>query len=174
MLNENLDLNIQDFVTVDFAAVAEAIDLLGGVEIDIQPEEVRPMNKYISETARVADKEGNLIQQAGLQQLDGVQATTYARIRSTAGGDFKRAERQRLVIEKIVDKVQKSDLGTINKMIDELLPTIKTSLSATEILSYAKCFADYKLSESSGFPFAKTTDTISGLGSVVFPFLPAS
>lgn len=169
MLNENLDLNIQDFVTVDFAAVAEAIDLLGGVEIDIQPEEVRPMNKYISETARVADKEGNLIQQAGLQQLDGVQATTYARIRSTAGGDFKRAERQRLVIEKIVDKVQKSDLGTINKMIDELLPTIKTSLSATEILSYAKCFADYKLSESSGFPFAKTTDTISGLGSVVIP-----
>lgn len=169
MLNENLDLNIQDFVTVDFAAVAEAIDLLGGVEIDIQPEEVRPMNKYISETARVADKEGNLIQQAGLQQLDGVQATTYARIRSTAGGDFKRAERQRLVIEKIVDKVQKSDLGTINKMIDELLPTIKTSLSATEILSYAKCFADYKLSESSGFPFAKTTDTISGLGSVAIP-----
>lgn len=169
MLNENLDLNIQDFVTVDFAAVAEAIDLLGGVEIDIQPEEVRPMNKYISETARVADKEGNLIQQAGLQQLDGVQATTYARIRSTAGGDFKRAERQRLVIEKIVDKVQKSDLGTINKMIDELLPTIKTSLSATEILSYAKCFADYKLSELSGFPFAKTTDTISGLGSVVIP-----
>lgn len=169
MLNENLDLNIQDFVTVDFAAVAEAIDLLGGVEIDIQPEEVRPMNKYISETARVADKEGNLIQQAGLQQLDGVQATTYARIRSTAGGDFKRAERQRLVIEKIVEKVQKSDLGTINKMIDELLPTIKTSLSATEILSYAKCFADYKLSESSGFPFAKTTDTISGLGSVVIP-----
>lgn len=169
MLNENLDLNIQDFVTVDFAAVAEAIDLLGGVEIDIQPEEIRPMNKYISETARVADKEGNLIQEAGLQQLDGVQATTYARIRSTAGGDFKRAERQRTVIEKIVEKVQKSDLATINKMIDELLPTIKTSLSAAEILSYAKSFTEYKLCESSGFPSAKTTDTISGLGSVVIP-----
>ena len=54
-------------------------------------------------------------------------------------------------------------------MIDELLPTIKTSLSAAEILSYAKSFTEYKLSESSGFPFAKTTDTISGLGSVVIP-----
>ena len=73
------------------------------------------------------------------------------------------------VIEKIVEKVQKSDLATINKMIDELLPTIKTSLSAAEILSYAKSFTEYKLSESSGFPFAKTTDTISGLGSVVIP-----
>lgn len=169
MLNENLDLNIQDFATVDFAAVTEAIDMLGGVEIDVQPEEIGPMNKYIGETARVADKEATLIQNAGLQKLNGVQATTYARIRSTAGGDFKRAERQRLVIEKLVEKVQKSDLATINNMVDKLLPTIKTSLSATEILTYAKDFASYKLTESSGFPFAKTTDTISGLGSVVIP-----
>lgn len=169
MLNQNLDLNIKDFATVDFAAIANAIDMLGGVEIDVQPEEIKAMNKYIGETARVADKEANLISEPGKQLLDGVQATTYARIRSTAGGDFKRAERQRIVIEKVVAKIQDSSLGTLNKMIDKLLPTIKTSLSTAEILSYAKDFTKYKIGESSGFPFAKTTDTVSGLGSIVIP-----
>lgn len=169
MLNKNLDLDIQDYVTVDFAAISNAIDLLGGLEIDVKEEEVKYLNKYVKETARVAGKEANKITEAGLQHLDGVQATTYARIRSTAGGDFTRTERQRLVIEKIVEKIQKSDLATINSIINELFPTVKTSFTVTEILSYAKDFAKYKIGESSGFPFDKTTDTISGLGSIVIP-----
>lgn len=169
MLNKNLDLNIQDYATVDFAAIANAIDMLGGIDIEIKEEEVKPLNKYVKETARVAGKKANKITESGLQHLDGVQATTYARIRSTAGGDFTRTERQRLVIEKIVEKAQQSDLATINKIIDELFPTIKTSFTAAEILSYAKDFMKYSIGDSSGFPFDKTTDTISGLGSIVIP-----
>ena len=169
MLNKNLDLDIQDYSTVDFAAIANAIDLLGGIEIDLKPEEIAPLNKFVKETARVAGKKAHTVSEAGLQQLDGVQATTYARIRSTAGGDFTRTERQRLVIEKIAEKAQQSDLATINKIIDELFPTIKTSFTATEILSYAKDFMKYKIGDSSGFPFDKTTATISGLGSIVIP-----
>ena len=169
MLNKNLDLNIQDYATVDFAAIANAIDMLGGLEIEIKQEEIKPLNKFVKETARVAGKKANKVSEPGLQLLDGVQATTYARIRSTAGGDFTRTERQRLVIEKIVEKAQKSDLATINKIIDEVLPTIKTSFSATEILSYAKDFMKYKIAGSEGFPFEKTTATISGLGSIVIP-----
>lgn len=169
MINKNLDLNIQDYATVDFAAIANAIDMLGGLEIEIKPEEVKPLNKFVKETARVAGKEAHTVSEPGLQLLDGVQATTYARIRSTAGGDFTRTERQRLVIEKIVEKAQKSDIATINKMIDDLFPTIKTSFSAAEILSYAKDFMKYKIAGSEGFPFEKTTATISGLGSIVIP-----
>ena len=169
MLNKNLDLDIQDYATVDFAAIANAIDLLGGIEIDLKPEEIAPLNKFVKETARVAGKKAHTVSEAGLQQLDGVQATTYARIRSTAGGDFTRTERQRLVIEKIAEKAQQSDLATINKIIDELFPTIKTSFTATEILSYAKDFLKYKIGDSSGFPFDKTTATVSGLGSIVIP-----
>lgn len=169
MLNKNLDLNIQDYVTVDFAAIANTIDLLGGLDIEIKEEEVKPLNKFVKETARVAGKEANTISGSGLQHLDGVQATTYARIRSTAGGDFTRTERQRLVIEKIVEKAQHSDIGTINKIIDELFPTIKTSFSVTEILAYAKDFMKYDIAASGGFPFEKTTATISGLGSIVIP-----
>lgn len=169
MLNKNLDLNIQDYATVDFAAIANAIDMLGGLEIEIKPEEIKPLNKFVKETARVAGKEAHKVSEPGLQLLDGVQATTYARIRSTAGGDFTRTERQRLVIEKIIEKAQKSDIATINKMIDELFPTIKTSFSVAEILSYAKDFTKYEIAGSEGFPFEKTTATISGLGSIVIP-----
>lgn len=169
MLNKNLDLDIKDYVTVDFAAVANTIDLLGGIEIDVKPEEISTLNKYVTETARVAGKEAEMVYAPGVQILNGVQATTYARIRSTEGGDFTRTERQRLVIEKIVEKMQQSDLPTINKMINELFPTIKTSFTVKEILSYAKDFTKYEMGESAGFPFDKTTDTISGLGSIVIP-----
>ena len=169
MLNKNLDLNIQDYVTFDFAAVAKAIDALGGVEIDVKEEEVQYLNKFLGETANVAGTEAHEVTKSGKQLLDGTQATTYARIRSTAGGDFTRTERQRLVIEKMVEKLQQSKLTTINNVIDEILPTIKTSFSATDILAYAKDFAKYKIADSTGFPFDKTTDTISGLGSIVIP-----
>lgn len=169
MLNKNLDLNIQDYVTFDFASVAKAIDALGGVKIDVKEEEVQYLNKFLGETARVAGTEPHEVTKSGEQLLDGTQATTYARIRSTAGGDFTRTERQRLVIEKMVEKLQESKLTTINKMIDELLPTVKTSFSTTDILAYAKDFAKYRIAASTGFPFDKTTDTISGLGSIVIP-----
>ena len=169
MLNKNLDLDIEKFVTVDFKSISETIDLLGGVDINVKQEEIKYLNKFVGETARVAKKKAKKVTRPGKQHLNGVQATTYARIRSTAGGDFTRTERQRLVIQKIVEKAQKSDIATINKIIDKLLPTIKTNFSAAEILSYAKDFAKYEIGASSGFPFEKTTDTISGLGSIVIP-----
>ena len=169
MINKNLDLNIQDYATVDFAAIATAIDLLGGIEIDVKQEEIKPLNKFVKETARVAGKKAKKVSEPGLQLLDGVQATTYARIRSTAGGDFTRTERQRLVIEKIVEKTQTTDLATVNKIINEVFPTIKTSFSSAEILAYAKHFMKYEMVGSEGFPFEKTTATISGLGSIVIP-----
>lgn len=169
MLNMNLDLDIQNYVTVDFGVVAEVVDLLGGLDIEIKEEEVEPLNKFVYETGQVAGKEAHFVGGSGIQHLDGVQATTYARIRSTAGGDFTRTERQRLVIEKIVEKMMKSDLATINKIIDEVFPKISTNFTMTEILSYAKYFNQYKLGENTGFPIDKATDTISGLGSIVIP-----
>ncbi len=169
MLNMNLDLDIQKYVTVNFGVLAEVIDLLGGVEIDLKQEEIEYLNEYIEETAEVSGKEAHFVSEAGVQTMDGVQATTYARIRSTEGGDFTRTERQRLVIEKMVEKAQKSDLATINSIIDKVLPTISTNFTGTEILSYAQYFSQYKLGENAGFPFDKTTDTISGLGSIVIP-----
>ena len=169
MLNMNLDLDIQDYVTVDFGAIADAIDLLGGVEIDVKEEEVKYLNKFLGETANSAGKEAHPVDHSGLQLLDGTQATTYARIRSTAGGDFTRTERQRLVIEKMVEKAKSTDILTINSIIDKVFPQVSTSLTLGEILNYATAYSEYTLAGSEGFPFDKTTDTVSGFGSIVIP-----
>ena len=165
----NLDLNIMKYVTGDCGAVAELVDMLGGIEADISQAEMYAMNQYIGETANVAGKKANLIKKTGLQTLDGVQATTYARIRKGVGDDYKRTERQRYVIQKVVEKGLKSDLGTINKIIDELFPQISTNFTMSEILGYAKSFSKYKISETTGFPIEKGSGTLPGRGSCVFP-----
>ena len=169
MLNMNLDLDIQDYVTVDFGAIADAIDLLGGVDIEVTEEELPYINQYIPETANSAGKAANYLSSAGLQTLDGTQATTYARIRSTAGGDFTRTERQRLVIEKMFEKAKSADLGTLNAIIDKVFPQVSTSFTLQEILTYATAYSEYKLVGNMGFPQDNYTDLLSGLGSVVVP-----
>lgn len=169
MLNRNLDLNIENYVTVDFAIIADVVDQLGGIEIEVIDAEIPYINKYIPETARVSKKKAKLVKKAGKQTLDGVQATTYARIRSTKGGDFKRTDRQRYVIEQMVKKIKTCNLATINKIMDSVLPKISTNMSATEIAKYAAFYNQYTLGENTGFPEVVSTATLDGKGSVVIP-----
>ena len=169
MLNKNLDLDIQNYVTVDFKALADTVDLLGGIEIDIKEEEIQYMNEFLEETAQVAGKDANFIETAGNQTLDGSQAVTYARIRSTAGGDYTRTERQRLVLEKIFEKVLHTKLGTINKIIDEVFPQVSTSFSLKDLLGLAAGASQYQLGEAKGFPFELTDGNVEGVGSSVIP-----
>ena len=165
MLNKNLDLDITDYVTVNFLALADAVDLLGGIELDLTEEEVVHMNNYCVETSEITGKDYERIEPevAGTYQLNGVQAVSYARIRYTAGGDFERTSRQRLVIEKLVEKAKSADLGTINKVIDAVFPEISTSFSSTEISGLAAHVFNYELGENSGFPFTpETPESIPG------------
>ena len=165
MLNKNLDLDITDYVTVNFLALADAVDLLGGIELDLTEEEVVHMNNYCVETSEITGKDYERIEPevAGTYQLNGVQAVSYARIRYTAGGDFERTSRQRLVIEKLVEKAKSADLGTINKVIDAVFPEISTSFSSTEIIGLAAEVFNYELGENSGFPFTpETPESIPG------------
>lgn len=105
----------------------------------------------------------------GLQILDGVHATAYTRIRYTAGDDFKRAERQRTVLTKIVENLQKASPAQLNKIIDRVFPQVATNFTMAEILDYAKDAFEYRLMETVGFPFDKTTDELMDVGSVVIP-----
>lgn len=158
MLNANLDLDIKEYVAFDFNAVAQSVDLLGGVEIELTAEEIGHMNNYCIETSEVTGRSYKKMEQVdGTYNLNGVQAVSYARIRQTAGDDFKRAERQRIVLNKMVEKALKSDVGTINELIDTVFPLIKTSLGKTEILGLAKDAMNYKMGETAGFPFEKET-----------------
>ena len=121
MLNMNLDLDIKKYVTVDFGAVADLVDMLGGIEVDVSVAEYKAVNKYIDETGQVAGKKAKHLTHGGLQKLDGVQATTYARIRKGVGDDYARTERQRLIIQKVAEKAMKSDQSTINKNMDTII-----------------------------------------------------
>ncbi len=169
MLNKNLDLGITKYVTVDFKAVTETIDLLGGVELDITEDELQWMNSYIETTADVTGKKAKFISKAGTQLCDGTQATAYARIRYTKGDDFKRAERQRIVIEKMFEKAKKTKVSTLNKIIDSVFEDISTNFTQTEMLSMAASVFDYTLDETKGFPFEKETKTLGKKGSLVIP-----
>ena len=169
MLNMNLDLDIKKYVTVDFGAVADLIDMLGGIEVNVSIAEYKAVNKYIDETGQVAGKKAKHLTHGGLQTLDGVQATTYARIRKGVGDDYARTERQRLIIQKVAEKAMKADLATLNKIIDKIFPQIATNFTMTEVLSYAKSILKYKIGETTGFPFVKGSGTIPNKGSCVFP-----
>ena len=153
MLNTNLDLDIKEYVSFDFSAVAEAVDILGGVEIEITDEECVHLNNYCVETSEVVEKEYEPLPGGGTYNLNGVQAVSYGRIRYTLGDDFKRTERQRLVLNKMIEKALASDIGTINSLIDAVFPKIKTSLTKTEMLSLAADAFNYRMGETAGFPF---------------------
>lgn len=103
-----------------------------------------------------------------IDRINGTQATAYSRIRYTSGGDFKRTERQRIVIGKIFDKIKTSDLKTINSLIDEIFPRIYTNLSTLELLSLAKDVFSYNIVDQTGFPFDKDAHTYRKV-SYVFP-----
>lgn len=170
MLNMNLDLNITKYVSVDFNAVTTVVDLLGGIEIDVQENEIQHLNNYTVETSKVTGVTTSKLTKPGLQTLDGVQATSYARIRYTEGGDYKRTERQRLVIQKIAEKAKKADLGLINKIVDKVFPSISTNFTLTEVLAMVTDIANYNLADTTGFPFEKTTKNwTKKIGDVVIP-----
>lgn len=169
MLNTNLDLHITDYVTVDFNAVVECVDLLGGVELFITDEEAVLMQGYMDEISKLTKKESKYLSGGGTFNLDGVQACAYARIRYTAGDDYKRTERQRTVLTAMALKAQESNLKTLNSLIDEVFGDIKTSYSNTDLIALAAQVFNYSLGETTGFPFEKNTVTLGSKGSVVVP-----
>lgn len=169
MLNRNLGLNIERYVTVDFAAMVDVIDALGGIEIDVTEEEIPYINGYAVEIIENTGVDTWAVENPGYQNLTGVQATAYARIRYTAGDDFKRAERQRLVLSKIAEKAQQADLATLNKIVDRVFPKVWTNFTLPEILAYAKDVKLYQLGETVGFPFDKDTMEYMDVGDCVIP-----
>lgn len=161
MLNTNLDLNITEYVTVNFDAVIAAVDAMGGITIDIDKAEIEYINGYINSTSQSSGVKSSLITKVGKQTLDGVQAVAYSRIRYTAGGDYKRTERMRTVIEAMLSKAKTLGLGKLNKLVDTIIPRISTNITGTEILALAPSIASFNITESMGWPY-KTQGTQTG------------
>ena len=152
-LNTNLDLNITEYVTVNFDAVIAAVDAMGGVTIDIDKAELQYINDYINSTSQSSGIKSKNITKTGKQTLDGVQAVAYSRIRYTAGGDYKRTERMRTVIQAMLSKAKTLSLGKLNNLVDTILLKISTNITGTEILALVPSIASFNIGESMGWPY---------------------
>jgi LCP family protein required for cell wall assembly len=172
-INTNFDLDVKEYVTVNFDAVCKVIDLLGGISLDITKEELKYVNGYTRELNQINGTKVGKLKSAGTQVVNGTHATAYARIRYTAGGDIKRAERQRIVIQKIFEKAQSADLLTINKIINEIFPQIYTNLDTMDMLDLAKDILSYHIVDETGFPFDNVAQYYKKV-SYVFPIDLAS
>lgn len=168
-LNRNLDLNIKDYVSVDFMALTKAIDALGGVTINVKGNEIDNLNKNIEEQVLVTGNYSEGVWSSGEMTLNGTQATAYARIRKVGNGDFERTQRQRKVIEAMVEKAKQSDLATLNNVIQEVFPEVATNMTQTQILDLAKDLLEYELGDNTGFPSSNQVPTLGSKGSVVVP-----
>lgn len=177
MLNNCLDLYIDKFVTVGFNGVISTIDAVGGVDIDVQQNEIKYLNDYQSsmystETNTVITDNYVAVTQPGMQTLSGYQALAYCRIRYTAGDDYKRTERQRNVVTQIVEKSKKLKPQAINKICNDVFPLVATNMDLTEdIIPMALDVSKYTIVDSTGFPFSDkiTSGLLGGLGSCVIP-----
>lgn len=130
--NYNFGLDIKDYVKVDFKTFIKVIDKLGGIDIDIQPNEVKVTNTYIRSINRFNNSSSSKIETSGVQTLDGVQALAYSRNRAI-GTDYARTNRQRKVLQAILTKFSHIDYVDAVKCLATILPEVKTTLNIAEI-----------------------------------------
>lgn len=177
MLNTNLDLNISEYATVNFNALTTIIDDLGGLDMDMSYAEIVHMNNYCVETSEETGKDYTPIELPDRPDdieavqyhyhLNGVQATSYCRIRYTASLDMGRTERQRRVIQMIVSKAKSAGLGEIFKIMDDVFPMVTTSMTKDEILQLLPTLIGYSVDDTTGFPTSYKFSNVKG--SIIVP-----
>lgn len=152
VINENFDFNIESYCTVNFNAVGDLIDQVGGVEMDITEAEVKYINGYIDETNSVRGTSSAHITKAGNYTLDGTQAVAYSRIRHTAGSDYKRTERQRTVLFKVFEKAKAMSTKERIKIVDKLLGDVNTNYAQDELLILMYYMSEYDITTMTAYP----------------------
>lgn len=132
-LNENFDLDIQNYVQVKFDDFKTIIDLLGGIDVELSKAEIN----YINNKLHTEDKDWNndIKSSPGVINLNGAQALWHCRNRTIGNSDFERTERQREVLGILVDKATSMKLGEASSLVFEIRKYINTNLDMTDILS---------------------------------------
>ncbi len=167
-LNKNLDLNITDYITFSWKAVAEGINILGGVDLEISKAEFRFINSFITETVNATGIGSYQLKSAGMNHLDGVQAVAYGRLR-LMDTDFARTERQRKIIELAFAKAKNADLSTLNNILVTILPQVTHNLDLADLTEAAFNIRKYHIGETAGFPFARGNALMGAKGDCVIP-----
>ncbi|MGN0159633.1 MAG: LCP family protein [Brotaphodocola sp.] len=167
-LNRNLDLQINDYMTFNWKAVADAINVLGGVDIELSNAEFYYINSFITETVKATGVGSKQLTHAGMNHLDGVQAVAYGRLR-LMDTDYARTERQRKVIAKAFEKAKTADFKTLNTLIGTVFPQVSTSIWVDDLVANAKNISKFHLGETTGFPQARGDANMGKKGAVVVP-----
>ncbi|MGL4989728.1 MAG: LCP family protein, partial [Sarcina sp.] len=170
-LNKNFDLNLTEFVSVNFSSLPKVIDKIGGVQIDVLPNELAETNKYITDNNQRLNKNSQQLSSAGKQKLDGVQALAYSRIRYLKGDDFGRTERQRKVLNSVLEKVLSMSVTSYPGLLSEIFPMVKTNLTMGEIMDMGKDVVSIGNNlEQNRFPMDADLDfeTIRGMSCITF------
>lgn len=129
-LNQNFDLDIKDYVTVNFSQLADIVDAVGGVTLTLSQEEVDYANGLLRQGG------GTLITSAGEMNLNGAQAVAYSRIRKL-DSDSVRASRQQNVLTAVFEKIKTMSKSEYPSFIRQFLGTVETSLSYSDILGFS-------------------------------------
>ena len=167
-LNRNLDLQIQDYMTFNWKAVANAIDVLGGVDIELSKAEFFYINSFITETVKATGIGSRQLTHAGMNHLDGVQAVAYGRLR-LMDTDYARTERQRIILQKAFDKAKNADWATLNCLIQTIMPQLATNVDITDLIPLARNIAKFHIGETAGFPAARGEQDVGKIGDCVIP-----
>ena len=161
MLNKSLDLNISEFVVMDWKSVSDTVDALGGITVDVQQNEIWDLNHWGPETAENTGKTWTPIYNTGKQKIDGVQAATYCRIRKNSGGDTGRTERMRKVVMSILREV-KQNPTKITTVADKVLPEVKTNMSTFDITTLLPQVINFEIKDSVGYPYNYYGGSVNG------------
>ena len=167
-LNQNLDLNITDYATFNWKAVATGIDILGGVDIDLTDAEFKYINSYITETVKATGIGSVQLTHAGQNHLDGVQAVAYARLRYM-DDDYTRTARQRKIIELCYQKARQADVQTLSDLAGNMLSMVATSLTWEDGMSLAAQIRNYTIAGTMGFPEQRKESNMGPKGACVLP-----
>lgn len=167
-LNKNLDLNITDYATFNWKAVADGINILGGIDMEISKAEFYYINGFITETVKATGVGSHHLKKAGMNHLDGVQAVAYGRLR-LMDTDFARTERQRKVIEKAFEKAKASNFSVLNNVMEVVFPQVATSLTFTDLTNMGLAVSKYHIGETGGFPSQRADANMGKKGACVIP-----
>lgn len=165
-LERNLDLKIDDYATFNWKAVADVINILGGIDLEITDSEFAYINSFITETVNSTGIGSYQLKSAGMNHLDGVQAVAYARLR-LMDTDYNRTARQRKVISLAMEKAKQADFSVLNNILVTVLPQVSTSVGIDDLIPMARNFSKYHLGTTDGFPFSRGEAKISKRSCVV-------
>ena len=138
-IENNFEVDIQNYAVVDFYSFMDIVDALGGVEVDVHKNEINEINKFIkNETYKWSGETTpmQLIENSGVQKLNGYQTLSYARIRKNDSTQ-ERDRRQRQVIEGLMNGVKNLPVSKYPKLLDTILPYVKTNMKPTQIIGLA-------------------------------------